>query len=253
MQLHSTILGEGQPMLILHGFLGMSDNWKTLGNEFSDAGFQVHLVDQRNHGRSPHSEIFSYTELAKDIKEYIETHGLKNVLLIGHSMGGKTAMTAASLFPDLIEKLIVVDIAPKYYAPHHQEILKGLAAVDDATLESRGEADEVLSKYVPEQAVRMFLLKNLFWKEKNKLGLRMNLSVLAKEIEELGQAMPKQYTYSKPTLFIKGERSSYISPEDQGLIEHHFPDSRIVEIPRAGHWVHAENKKGFYDEVMRFI
>lgn len=253
MQLHSTILGEGQPMLILHGFLGMSDNWRTLGNEFSDAGFQVHLVDQRNHGRSPHSEIFNYTELAKDIKEYIKTHGLKNVLLIGHSMGGKTAMTAASLFPDLIEKLIVVDIAPKYYAPHHQEILKGLAAVDDATLESRGEADEVLSKYVPEQAVRMFLLKNLFWKEKNKLGLRMNLSVLAKEIEELGQAMPKQYTYSKPTLFIKGERSSYISPEDHGLIEHHFPDSRIAEIPRAGHWVHAENKKGFYDEVMRFI
>ncbi|WP_324720044.1 alpha/beta fold hydrolase [Salinimicrobium sp. HB62] len=253
MQLHSTILGEGQPVLILHGFLGMSDNWKTLGNEFSEAGFQVHLIDQRNHGRSPHSEIFNYTELAKDVKEYVETQGLKNVILIGHSMGGKTAMTAASLFPHLVEKLIVVDIAPKYYAPHHQEILKGLAAVDNATLDSRGDADEVLAKFVPEKAVRMFLLKNLFWKEKNRLGLRLNLAVLSKEIEELGQALPGQYTFSKPTLFIKGERSNYISPEDHGLIEKHFPDSRIVTIPRAGHWVHAENKKGFYDEVMRFI
>lgn len=253
MQLHSTILGEGQPMLILHGFLGMSDNWKTLGNEFSDAGYQVHLIDQRNHGRSPHSEVFTYTELAKDIKEYIEQHGLKNVILIGHSMGGKTAMTTACLFPHLIEKLIVVDIAPKYYPPHHHEILKGLAAVDDASLDSRGEADEVLAKYVPEQAVRMFLLKNLFWKEKNKLGLRLNLAVLAKEVEELGQALPKQYTFSKPTLFIRGERSNYISSEDHGLIEQHFPDSKIATVPRAGHWVHAENKKGFYEEVMRFI
>lgn len=253
MKLHSTILGEGRPMLILHGFLGMSDNWKTLGNEFSEAGFQVHLIDQRNHGRSPHSEVFNYTELAKDLKEYIEYHDLKNVILIGHSMGGKTAMTAAALFPHLIEKLIVVDIAPKYYAPHHQEILKGLAAVNNATLDSRGEADEVLSQYVSEQAVRMFLLKNLFWKEKNRLGLRLNLAVLAEEIEELGQALPKQYTYSKPTLFIKGAKSNYISPEDHGLIEQHFPHAKIVSVPRAGHWVHAENKKGFYEEVMSFI
>ncbi len=217
MKLHSTILGEeGQPLLILHGFLGMSDNWKTLGNEFSEAGYQVHLIDQRNHGRSPHSEVFSYTELAKDVKEYIEQRGLKNVILIGHSMGGKTAMTAAALFPHLIEKLVVVDIAPKYYAPHHQQILKGLAAVDEATLDSRGEADEVLAQFVPEQAVRMFLLKNLFWKEKGRLGLRLNLEVLSREIEELGQALPNNYTYSKPTLFVKGERSNYISSEDRG-------------------------------------
>lgn len=253
MKLHSTIQGEGQPLLILHGFLGMSDNWKTLGNEFSEAGYQVHLIDQRNHGRSPHSEVFSYTELAKDIKEYIEEHTLKNVLLTGHSMGGKTAMTAAALFPHLIEKLIVVDIAPKYYAPHHQDILEGLAAVDNATLESRGEADEVLSKYVPEKAVRMFLLKNLFWKEKERLGLRLNLEVLSKEIEELGKALPDDYSYSKPTLFIKGERSNYITSEDKGLIEKHFPEAKIVTIPRAGHWVHAENKEAFYKEVMKFI
>lgn len=253
MQLHSTILGEGKPLLILHGFLGMSDNWKTLGNEFSEAGFQVHLIDQRNHGRSPHSELFSYTELAKDVKEYIEKYDLKNVILIGHSMGGKTAMTAASLFPHLIEKLVVVDISPKYYAPHHQDILKGLAAVNNAELESRGEADKILAGYVSEKAVRMFLLKNLYWKSKGKLGLRLNLDVLSKEIEELGTALPTEYSFSKPTLFIKGEKSNYISPEDEGLIKKHFPEAKIASIPGAGHWVHAENKEAFYEEVIAFI
>ena len=168
MKLHSQILGEGRPMLILHGFLGMSDNWKTLGNDFAEAGFQVHLIDQRNHGRSPHTDTFNYLEMAKDVKEYLDTHNLKNIILMGHSMGGKTAMTVASLFPHLVEKLVVVDIAPKYYAPHHQQILEGLQAVDDATLTSRGDADDLLSKYVREKAVRMFLLKNLYWKTKEK-------------------------------------------------------------------------------------
>lgn len=253
MKLHSTILGEGQPILILHGFLGMSDNWKTLGNEFSEAGYQVHLIDQRNHGRSPHSEVFNYTELAKDVKEYIENYSLKNVILIGHSMGGKTAMTAAALFPHLIEKLVVVDISPKYYAPHHQQILKGLKAVDGATLSSRGDADEVLAQYVPEKAVRMFLLKNLYWKQKERLGLRLNLDVLTREIEELGQSLPADYTFSKPSLFIKGEKSNYITSEDEGLIKKHFPKATLSVVSRAGHWVHAENKKGFYEQVMKFL
>ena len=124
MKLHSTIVGEGKPLLILHGFLGMSDNWRTLGREFAEAGYQVHLIDQRNHGRSPHSEEFNYLVLAKDVKEYIDTHSLENCILLGHSMGGKTAMTAACLFPHVVEKLIVVDIAPRYYAPHHQQILE---------------------------------------------------------------------------------------------------------------------------------
>ena len=253
MKLHSIILGEGQPLLILHGFLGMNDNWKTLGNDFAEAGFQVHLIDQRNHGRSPHSETFNYLELAKDLKEYIDSHSLKNVFLIGHSMGGKTAMTAGALFPHLIEKLIVVDIAPKYYPPHHQEILKGLEAVNNANLSSRGDADDLLSNYVGEKAVRMFLLKNLYWKNKEQLGLRINLEVLTKNIEELGAAFPDEYSYNKPTLFIKGEKSNYITSEDTGLIKKHFPQSNIVTIPKAGHWVHAENKSAFYDTVIKFI
>lgn len=253
MRLHSTILGNGRPLLILHGFLGMSDNWKTLGKDFSEADFQVHLIDQRNHGRSPHSNTFNYLELAKDVKEYIDAHGLQNVVLIGHSMGGKTAMTAACLFPHLIEKLVVVDIAPKYYPPHHQKILEGLEAIDNASLTSRGDADELLAKFVSEKEVRMFLLKNLYWKTKEKLGLRLNLEVLTAQVEELGSALPAEYSYRKPTLFIKGEQSNYITSQDKTLIENHFPQVTLVSIPKAGHWVHAENKDEFFRTVMNFV
>lgn len=253
MRLHSNIIGEGKPFLILHGFLGMSDNWKTLGKEFADAGYQVHLIDQRNHGRSPHSNEFNYLVMAKDIKEYCDLHNLEDVILLGHSMGGKTAMLAASLFPHVVGKLIVVDIAPKYYAPHHQQILKGLKAIDDASLTSRGEADELLQQYVDEVGVRMFLLKNLYWKSKEKLGLRMNLDVLAESGEDIGEALPDDKKFTKPTLFIKGAKSGYITSGDEALIKSQFPEAQITEIPESGHWVHAEKKVAFYDAVMKFL
>lgn len=253
MKLHSNIIGEGKPFLILHGFLGMSDNWKTLGKEFSEAGYQVHLIDQRNHGRSPHSKEFNYLLLAKDVKEYVDTHNLDECILLGHSMGGKTAMTAASLFPNLFEKLIIVDIAPKYYPPHHQQILEGLTAVNNAELSSRGDAEDLLSNYVKEAAVRMFLLKNLHWKTKGKLALRMNLEALIENIEELGQALPQDYSFNKPTLFINGGKSDYITSEEEPLIKKHFPAAEIKTISNAGHWVHAENKEAFYKAVMQFL
>ncbi|HET7361098.1 MAG TPA: alpha/beta fold hydrolase [Salinimicrobium sp.] len=253
MKLHSTILGEGTPFLILHGFLGMSDNWKTLGKQFSEAGYQVHLIDQRNHGRSPHSSDFNYLELAKDIKEYCENHSLPKCLLLGHSMGGKTAMFTATSFPDLVEKLIVADISPKYYAPHHQQILKGLHALEENKLASRGEAEEIISKYVKEKGVQLFLLKNLYWKSKGELALRLNLEILSEQIDNLGEALPEDKTFAGQTLFIKGENSDYISNDDQNLIEHHFPSATLKTIPNSGHWVHAENPKVFYAEVMAFL
>lgn len=253
MKLHSTILGEGKPLLILHGFLGMSDNWKTLGRQFAEEGFQVHLIDQRNHGRSPHSDEFNYLLLARDVKEYCDSHGLEKCILLGHSMGGKVAMLAASLFPHIIEKLIVVDIAPKYYPPHHQQILEGLRAIDDAHLSSRGEAEDLLSKYVKEEGVRLFLLKNLYWKSKGQLALRMNLDALVKNIEAVGEALPHDSMYPKPTLFIKGERSNYITPEDENAILKHFSKAEIVSIPKTGHWVHAEDKSAFFAAVMQFL
>ena len=252
-KLHSVVLGEGKPLLILHGFLGMGDNWKTLGNKFSEAGFQVQLLDLRNHGRSPHSNEMNYEFMANDINEYCSRKNLKNILLLGHSMGGKVAMQAAGTFPDLVEKLIVVDISPKYYAPHHQQIMEGLAALDEAELTSRSEAEELLERFIKEDGIRLFLLKNLYWKTKGKLALRLNLEVLNDKIEEVGKALPSKIRFEKPTLFIKGAKSGYITKDDENLILHHFPNAEIVSIPGAGHWVHAEKMPEFYSEVMRFI
>ena len=252
-ELHATVLGEGQPFLILHGFLGMSDNWKTLGNKFAEAGYQVHLLDQRNHGRSPHTPEMNYEVLATDIYDYCQTHNLKNIILLGHSMGGKAAMLAAGKYPDLIDKLIVVDISPKYYAPHHDQIMAGLTALENQNLTSRKDAEEFLAKFVEDAGTRMFLLKNLYWKTKEKLALRLNLKVLKETIEEVGTALPAEIKFEKPTLFVKGEKSNYITKEDEPLILSHFPNARIQEIPNAGHWVHAEKMKDFYDNVMHFL
>ncbi len=251
--LHSAVLGEGKPLLILHGFLGMGDNWKTLGNKFADAGFQVHLLDLRNHGRSPHSEEMNYEVMARDINEYCSHNNLKNILLLGHSMGGKVTMQVAGTFPDLVEKLIVVDISPKYYAPHHQQILEGLAALENVKLTSRSEAEEILESFIKDDGTRLFLLKNLYWKTKGKLALRLNLEVLSDNIEEVGEALPSEIHFEAPTLFIKGEKSGYITKEDEDMILHHFPNAEIVSIPGAGHWVHAEKMPEFYSEVIRFM
>jgi esterase len=253
MELHSVIHGEGKPLLILHGFLGMSDNWKTLGKQFAKDGFQVHLIDQRNHGKSPHSDDFSYELMAEDIREYCESYKLENIILLGHSMGGKTAMLTACENEGLVDKLIVVDIAPKYYAPHHQQILKGLTALDDAKLTSRGDAEDFLKDFIPETGVRLFLLKNLYWKTKDQLALKLNLSGLKANIENIGRALPQEATYPGSALFIKGENSDYITPEDEDDIKKYFPSAEFTEIKNAGHWVHAENMEAFYKTVIRFV
>ncbi|MDR6300206.1 alpha/beta fold hydrolase [Mesonia maritima] len=253
MKLHSNIIGEGKPFLILHGFLGMGDNWKTLAKKFADEGYQVHLIDQRNHGRSPHTEEFSYKLMAEDIQEYCKTHNLEEIILLGHSMGGKTAMKVAVMFPELLKELIIVDIAPKYYPPHHQTILEGLTMLSDSELTSRGEADEKLQEYIEEWGVRQFLLKNLYWKEKNKLALRMNLPVLKEKIENVGIALEENEIYPKQTLFINGEKSGYIKEEDRDLINKHFPKSNLATIKGAGHWVHAEKMDEFYEIVIGYL
>ena len=253
MKLHSQIIGEGEPLLILHGFLGMGDNWKTLANEFSGLGYQVHLIDQRNHGRSFHAEEFSYEVMADDLQEDFEAQAIENAIVLGHSMGGKTAMKFATKHPGLTSKLIVVDIGPKAYPQHHQDILMALSMLDFQTLKSRGEAEEVLSAYIKEWGVRQFLLKNLYWKEKGQLALRMNLPVLRETIEEIGKPLDAEALYLGPTIFIAGGRSSYIEDVDALLIHRHFPTARIEMIPDAGHWVHAEAPEAFFAAVKRFL
>ena len=233
----------------------MGDNWKTLARKFADAGYEMHLVDQRNHGRSFHDEEFNYDLLAEDLKEYCEHHKLGEIILLGHSMGGKTAMKFSSLYPEKINKLIVADIGPKYYAPHHQQILKGLAALEGESeaLQSRGDADDFLAKYISDWGTRQFLLKNLYWKKDKTLALRINLPVLTEKIENLGEGLKDTDTYAGETLFLRGSKSDYIDENDSDLIKKHFPKGEIITIPKAGHWLHAENPEDFYQEVIKFL
>mgnify|MGYP003665835111 CR=1 FL=1 len=253
MLLHSNILGEGKPFIILHGFLGTSDNWKTIGTEFSEKGFQVHLLDQRNHGQSFWDDTFNYVVLAEDLKQYCNHYQLDDIVLLGHSMGGKTAMLFASLYPELVSKLIIADISPKFYPEHHQTILKGLQAIDFDVIKSRGDADALLGDYIKDFGTRQFLLKNLYWKQKGELAFRMNLDVLVSNISEIGKALPDNSTFSKNTLFLRGGNSDYILEKDGALISKHFPKATIITIKNAGHWLHAENPKDFFEAVMAFV
>lgn len=253
MQLYSNIIGEGKPFIFLHGFLGMGDNWKTLGTKFSELGYEVHLIDQRNHGRSFQSDDFNYDVMVSDLKEYIDLQKLKNILLLGHSMGGKAAMLFAVEFPEVVDKLIIADISPRFYPIHHDTILSGLSALDFNILKSRGEADTILKRYVSDFGTRQFLLKNLYWETKDKLGLRLNLEVLKENVSEVGEALPMHSKFEKDTLFLRGDRSEYIAMQDESIIKAHFPKAKIKTISNAGHWLHAENPTEFFEEVNDFI
>jgi pimeloyl-ACP methyl ester carboxylesterase len=253
MVLHSKIVGEGTPFLILHGFLGMGDNWKTLALRFSKLGYQLHLIDQRNHGRSFRSPVFNYEVMASDLEAYCEFHQLENVILLGHSMGGKTGMLFAALYPHRLQKLIVADIAPRFYPVHHDVILQGLSSLNISAINSRKEADSQLSEFVPELGVRQFLLKNLYWKAPGCLALRLNLEVLKANVEEVGEALELHYEVALPTLFLRGDRSEYIVDEDEKQISNQFSNFILVTIPNAGHWLHAENPEAFYSNVATFL
>ena len=188
--LYSKIEGQGKPLLILHGFMGMSDNWKTLGTQYAQEGFQVHILDLRNHGRSFHSNIFNYEVMVQDVVDYCNENNLTNIDCIGHSMGGKVSMLLATQFPNLVDKLIVADIGPKFYPQHHQTILEGLNAVDFSLKPSRSEVEVIISQFIPDFGTRQFLLKSLYWVEPGQLAFRFNLPVFNIQIEQIGTALP---------------------------------------------------------------
>lgn len=250
--LHSLIAGKGRPMIILHGFLGMGDNWKTLANKFSEL-HQVHVVDQRNHGRSFHDDDFSYELMVEDLIYYMDYHQLEKVDILGHSMGGKTAMLFAVEHPDRLNKLIVADIGPKFYPPHHQIILDALIEVDFNKVSSRSQVDEILKKYIPEIGIRQFLLKNVYRKERDQLAYRFNLEVLDEHYDEIGVPLPPRTLFEGQVLFLKGAFSGYITEQDEDIITAHFPNNEIITIANASHWLHAENPTDFYNNVVRFL
>ncbi|MCC7233022.1 MAG: alpha/beta fold hydrolase [Bacteroidia bacterium] len=251
--LHFQKTGEGKPLVILHGLFGLGDNWKTQANLFSQEGYAVYSVDLRNHGRSPHSDEMSYELMAEDLNRFANINRLESIVMIGHSMGGKSAMFFARKYPQKLSRLIVVDIAPRYYSPHHQSVIAAMDAVDLKSIHSRRDAEQILRQGLTDEATIQFLLKNLYWKSDESLSWRFNLPVLEREIESLGSALPPDSHIAVPTLFIRGSRSGYLSTEDEPGIRKIFTDVRFVTVPDAGHWVHAENPKGFYAAVNRFI
>jgi pimeloyl-ACP methyl ester carboxylesterase len=242
--------GQGQPLIILHGLFGSSDNWYSHAKTFAPF-FKVYLVDQRNHGQSPHSEEFNYKALTLDLEEFIKEHAIENPVILGHSMGGKTAMNFAVKNPDKLDKLIVVDIVPKYYPVHHDQILEGLEAIDLKAVQSRNEADKILSNYVPEPDVRQFLLKNLSRNE-NGFEWKINIAGIDKNIEQIGAGLEYPGTYDGPSLFIKGAKSNYYKPGDEETIKKIFTQAKIETID-TGHWVQAENPQEFSKMVLSFL
>jgi esterase len=254
MKLFYRQVGEtGTPIIILHGLFGSCDNWLTIGKVFAET-HQVFMLDQRNHGQSPWSDVFDYNVMAMDLKEFIDDHKLVSPILIGHSMGGKTVMQFAMNYPDSFAKMIVVDIAPKFYPVHHTMILQGLASIDLKNLKSRTEANELLKRFEESEGVRQFLLKNL-WKnpeKNNEFDWRINVPVIAKNIDIVGHELSNEHSVNQPVMFIRGSESHYIQPEDERRIWELFPNYELITIEGAGHWVQADKPQEFIEIVRTF-
>jgi pimeloyl-ACP methyl ester carboxylesterase len=251
MNLHFRKIGEGQPLIILHGLFGSSDNWQTHAKKFAE-NFTVYLVDQRNHGHSPHHDEMNYDVMADDLLELIAAEGLRDIILLGHSMGGKTVMRFAQKNSFLVDRMIVVDMGIKQYRPHHDQIFQGLFHVDVDHVKSRKEAEERLTQFVSEPSTVQFLMKNLYWKTPEQLAWRFNLDVLNKDINSILAAIPEE-TIDTPTLMLTGGQSGYVPAKDFDAITALLPNVEFKTIESAGHWVHAEAPAAFIEAVESYL
>jgi pimeloyl-ACP methyl ester carboxylesterase len=259
--LYSKIEGEGtradgesceaKPLIILHGFLGMSDNWKTIGTQFATAGFQFHLLDLRNHGKSFHSDEFSYEIMAQDVYDYCKANNLEKVNIIGHSMGGKTVMTFGQTYTNF-SKIIIVDIAPRFYPTHHDHILAGLAAIDLNKITSRKDAEDIFSNYVTDYGEKQFILKNLYRTDDGGFDWRINIPVISSEIYQIGGEIVLDKKVEKPTLLIRGSDSSYVTDADFEVFKSSFVNAKLLTIQGANHWVHATRPLEFVEAILEF-
>jgi len=251
MKLHFREYGQGPPLIILHGLFGSSDNWLTQAKLYASS-YKVYAVDQRNHGLSPHSNAFDYISMVGDLAEFFSDHYIADAFIIGHSMGGKTAMNFALSYPEKVKKLIVVDISPRAYDLEHYTIAEGLKAIPIDTIVSRNEADEILTQYISEADVRQFLLKNLQRKSEGGFTWKINLPVISENLGNVGLGLQVDGTFEKPTLFVRGARSRYIPDDDWDKITKIFPHARL-ETMETGHWVQAEKPQEFVDITTQWL
>ena len=238
----------GEPLFILHGLFGMLDNWHRVAGALSEE-YVVYTVDQRNHGHSPHSNEMNYEIMAMDLKNLMDDLGVKKATILGHSMGGKTVMQFCEMFPEMVEKLIVVDIAPKAYKPGHTMYFEALKSLDFASFEKRRDAEQALEAYEPNAGIRLFLLKNMTRKKGGGFELKMNLKAIENAYKEIIGSANIKNGFEGEVLFIKGENSRYLEDEDLEVILNLYPNAKITSVPNAGHWVHAENYQGFLEAL----
>ena len=254
MLLHSKIIGDSNKhILILHGFLGSGDNWISVSRKLNDIGFTIHLIDQRNHGRSFHSEKFDYELMCEDLFNYIEYYNVINPILIGHSMGGKTAMRFSLKYPELIQKLIVLDTSPREYPVLHQAIIDSLKEIDLSIYNTRNSVDDKLKESIKQKDLRNFLMKNIYRTNDGKLSFRFNLRSLSKNIGNIGKKIESDNQFNADVIFIKGENSEYINESDKEPINILFPNSKFYIIQNAGHWLHVDNPNDFLSVLLSTI
>ncbi len=245
--------GNGEPIMILHGLLGSKDNWNTLAKKWAGLGYKVVLPDLRDHGRSPHTDQITYQLMAADTIRLIEDLQLGAVTLVGHSMGGKVAMQLALDMPDLVRDLIIIDISPKEYLLGHEVIFNALLGLDLSNLHSRTDAADHLKKYIEDEGVVLFLLKNLSRKKAGGFVWKVNLPVIIDNYNSILTSIESKYPYNSRSLFIRGSKSPYIADEDFSIIRNLFPLAEIVTIMEAGHWVHAEKPQELFGVINDFL
>ena len=254
MKLFYRQFGSGPPMVILHGLFGISDNWVSIARTLGE-WYTVYVPDLRNHGQSPHSEVFDFNALEDDLLELTEEFSLNNFILIGHSLGGKTAMYFALHHPQSIKKLIVVDIGLKK-APvntEHQMLINAMLGVDFSRAKARSDVDRQLEVAVTSQRLRQFLLKNVYWRDSRTLDWRLNLQVINENLLNIFEGVDIPARYTGPALFIRGGRSGYLREEDLEELKKKFPGALVKTIPEAGHWVHADSPGEFLQAVRAFL
>ncbi|MEL6845557.1 MAG: alpha/beta fold hydrolase [Bacteroidota bacterium] len=252
MELNFKSFGNGPALIILHGLFGSLDNWVSHARKLSES-YSVYLVDQRNHGKSPHDPQWDYETMAEDLNEFMDQQGIYQANLLGHSMGGKTVMRFAMLYPERIEKLIVADMAPKSYEPHHTKILETLISVDLSKFDSRKAVSEFMEDRIEELGVRQFLLKSLGRDENKAFRWKFNLPVIYQNYPKILEAIPLDFEFDGPTLFLSGGQSPYVSPEDRSMILEGFPEAQFSVIEQAGHWLHADSPSEFLAELRAFL